>query len=605
MAKARKKQLTVYHCMNQRIPTTIIPFYLHFIRQWKWPFVVFFCTPLFLIIESVLLPFVLKEIIDIFASGGPTSENAWLAARYIGLNLILLAFMYSVFRFNEFHYCRAMPWLTATIRTTLFDHVKSHSQRFYNDHFAGSISNKVNDVSNSAQQVFLDFNWMVMGPLYVLTASLVVMAQVNATLALVFGVYAVIEISMSLYFALRVNRVSKDYAEEVSTLTGKMVDIFTNNNPMRLFASERKEYLRVYDQQEIARGLDRQKMLLSTYRNVVASFTDLALMAGLLYGCLHYWLRGELSPGEAVFIMTTASAIVMYLFHAGMQLPNLFANIGISQQGLTIVTTPHEMQDAPDAKPLAVTNGAIAFDQVRFHYHKDKPPLFDDLSLRIPAGQKVGLVGFSGSGKTTFVNLILRLYDLQSGKVSIDDQNIANVTQQSLREQIAFIPQDTTLFHRSLMDNIRYGNPNASDEEVMNAAKLAACDTFIDELEDGYETLVGERGVKLSGGQRQRIAIARAILKDAPILILDEATSALDSITEKRVQAALNELMDGRTTIVVAHRLSTLSHMDSILVFKEGAIIEDGNHAELLDAGGHYAKLWHMQLDGFLPEKES
>ncbi len=590
--------------MTHSLPTRIIPFYWHFVRQWKWPFVVFFAAPMFLIIESALLPLVLKEIIDVFASGNATQANAWYVGRLILLKLILLSFMYAIFRYNEFLYCRAMPWLIAKTRTTLFDYVKQHSQRFYNDHFAGSISNKVNDVANSTQQIFLDFNWMVMGPLYVLTASVAIMATINPTLALIFATYAVVEISMSLYFALRVNRASITYAEEVSTLTGKLVDIFTNNNPMRLFASERREYRRVYNQQEIARGLDRRKMLLSTYRNVVASFTDLALFAALLFGCLYYWQRGELSPGEAVFILANTSHIVMYLFHAGMQLPNLFANLGICQQGLSIVTTPHDMLDAPDAAPLTVTKGAIAFDQVRFHYHADKPPLFDALSLDIHAGQKVGLVGFSGSGKTTFVNLILRLYDIQGGTIAIDGQDIARVTQQSVREQVAFIPQDTTLFHRSLMDNIRYGNPSATDAQVHEAARLAACDSFIDELEEGYDTLVGERGVKLSGGQRQRIAIARAILKDAPILILDEATSALDSVTEKRVQSTLNELMQGRTTIVVAHRLSTLSHMDRIIVFDRGRIIEEGSHSELMEAKGHYAKLWSMQLDGFLPEKE-
>ncbi|MGD8956838.1 MAG: ATP-binding cassette domain-containing protein, partial [Chromatiaceae bacterium] len=280
-----------------------------------------------------------------------------------------------------------------------------------------------------------------------------------------------------------------------------------------------------------------------------------------------------------------------------------FEYIGNISDGVSIFIQPHEIVDRPGATDLNVTRGEIAFRDVSFTYQEGLQ-VFDHLTVTIEPGQQVGLVGFSGSGKSTFVNLILRLFEPQSGVIAIDDQDILAVTQDSLREHVSMIPQDPMLFHRSLMENIRYGRLDASDDDVIDAAKKAHAHEFILQTEKGYASLVGERGVKLSGGQRQRIAIARAILKDAPILILDEATSALDSVTEKKIQQGLDYLTQGKTVVVVAHRLSTISHLDRILVFDEGKIIEDGSHHDLLQRNGHYAHLWNMQAGGFLPETE-
>jgi ATP-binding cassette subfamily B protein len=291
----------------------------------------------------------------------------------------------------------------------------------------------------------------------------------------------------------------------------------------------------------------------------------------------------------------------MMAWIAALELPSLYKEIGVCKQALTIIQDPIEITDSPNAKPLKVSRGEITFDNVTFHY-LPKANIFEDKSITIHAGEKVGLVGFSGSGKTTFVNLILRYYDVENGRILIDGQDIAEVSQDSLREQIALIPQDASLFHRSLIENIHYGRLNATEEEIYQAAKKAHAQEFIEKMSEGYHTLVGERGIKLSGGQRQRIAITRAILKDAKILILDEATSALDSVTERLIQDSLQDLMQGRTCIVIAHRLSTLSGMDRILVFKEGQIIEEGSPDELLALGGHYATMWEMQAGGFLPD---
>lgn len=313
--------------------------------------------------------------------------------------------------------------------------------------------------------------------------------------------------------------------------------------------------------------------------------------------------NNQVSVGDFSFIISLSISIFYNLWYLASQFVTFAEEAGKCKQALSIMEMPHEIVDKKEAKPLVVKEGQIEFHDVTFHYHEGAR-LFKNKNIVIPARQKVGLVGFSGSVKSTFVNLILRLFDVESGEIRIDGQDIAEVTQNSLREQITMIPQDTTLFHRSLLENIRYGCVTASDEDVITASKMAHCHEFLSQLQEGYGALVGERGIKLSGGQHQRIAVARAMLKNAPILILDEATSALDSVTEKYIQDGLHTLMQNKTTIVIAHRLSTLSQMDRILVFNAGCIIEEGTHEELIQANGHYVHMWQMQAGGFLPEQE-
>jgi ATP-binding cassette subfamily B protein len=303
----------------------------------------------------------------------------------------------------------------------------------------------------------------------------------------------------------------------------------------------------------------------------------------------------------------TASLVLLVINDAlglSRRFVEFFEYVGNVNDGVGAIIRDQEVLDVDGAKDLKITRGDVRFDNVSFSYTQENP-VFENLNVHIKAGERVGLVGFSGSGKTTFTNLILRLYDLKSGTISIDEQDVAKVTQDSLRAQISMIPQDPVLFHRSLLENIRYGRIDATDEEVFAAAQAAHAHQFITQRKEGYEALVGERGIKLSGGQRQRIAIARAILKNAPILILDEATSSLDSITEKSIQASLETLMKDRTVIVIAHRLSTIAHLNRILVFDKGRVVESGPHAELLSKNGHYARLWNMQVGGFLPAGET
>jgi ATP-binding cassette subfamily B protein len=329
----------------------------------------------------------------------------------------------------------------------------------------------------------------------------------------------------------------------------------------------------------------------------------IATMLGfMMYFLVHLYGSRLISVGDFVLILGLGMEVAHITWYTMSQVDEFNQAVGKCKQSLGSLIVPHDIKDKKDASNILITKGQITFSDVKFHY-KGTEPLFQNKSITIEPGQKVGLVGYSGGGKSTFVNLILRLFDVTDGHIFIDDQDLREVTQDSLRQHIGMIPQDPSLFHRTLMENIRYGRIEATDEEVIEAAKKAHAHEFISKLPQGYESPVGERGIKLSGGQRQRIAIARAILKNAPILILDEATSALDSVTEKYIQEALHTLMIGRTTIVIAHRLSTLAEMDRILVFDNGQIIEDGNHQDLMNLKGHYALMWQMQAGGFLPSE--
>lgn len=402
-------------------------------------------------------------------------------------------------------------------------------------------------------------------------------------------------------FLKPIQQLSSDFAASRATVVGKMVDSISNIVNVRLFARHFDENQYIHRSVKDAVQKDRVMQSKIIKMRLFWDLSAIALLSLNLFMLVYMYSKNQVTVGDFAFVISLSISVLWNLWFLASQFVSFSEQVGQCQQSLSIISLPHEIVDAPHAKPLTVTQGEIKFKDVTFHYGEGAH-LFKNKNIVIEAGQKVGLVGFSGSGKSTFVNLILRLFEVESGEISIDDQNINQVTQTSLREKIALIPQDITLFHRSLMENIHFGDPNASENEVIEASKKAHCHEFITQLTEGYQSMVGERGIKLSGGQRQRIAIARAMLKNAPILILDEATSSLDSVTEKYIQEALATLMEGKTTIVIAHRLSTLSKMDRILVFDNGRIIEDGTHESLLAKEGHYARMWKMQAGGFLPE---
>ncbi|MEK6734474.1 MAG: ABC transporter ATP-binding protein, partial [Pseudomonadota bacterium] len=415
-------------------------------------------------------------------------------------------------------------------------------------------------------------------------------------------IWIIFFVTISFAMSKKLSMLSDIQASSESRVVGELVDSLSNHNNMRIFAQN------AYEKSRMIPHFEKQR---EAYRNnYFYAFIMHSVQGGLiaiLMGFSAYWLvslysKGLVTIGDFVLILGLSMETAHIMWWTMSIVDEFNRAVGKCKQSLTSLIDPLEIQDKEDATSLNCSKGEIVFDKVKFHY-KGTNPLFQDKSITIKAGQKVGLVGYSGSGKSTFVNLILRLYEINEGGILIDNQDIKSVTQESLRKNIAMIPQDPTLFHRSIIENIAYGKIDATKQEIIKAAKKAHADEFIIKLPDGYNSLVGERGVKLSGGQRQRISISRAILKNAPILILDEATSQLDSITESYIQESLFELMENKTTLIIAHRLSTLLHMDRILVFDQGKIVQDGSHKELLSKQDLYKTMWNAQVGGFLPER--
>ena len=588
------------------LPKALLPFFLHFLKkEWKW-----FAAAQFLslawALDHTLWPYVFKMFIDTLVNYTSDKADAWsIVSKPLSLACVLWIYIEYSFRGSGIIMARTFPRYEASIRLAMFDYVSQHSHAYFANHFAGAIANKISDMPQSATRIAQLCMTLFFPALAALLIATAIFITIQPIFAIILVGWVAVHMAICLGSARKCDRLSDIHSEARSDLSGKIVDSLTNIINVKLFARRayEKSYLAHYQEDEREKHwqalwyIEKTRLLLG-----ICCFLGVGVA---MFGALVYqWQHNHITIAEVVYIFNTTWNITLIAWISGIELPNLYKEIGVCRQALSVIEPPHEVMDKPEAKALNVTKGEIVFDNVTFRYAKNNN-IFSDKSLTIHAGQKVGLVGFSGSGKTTFVNLILRYFDIESGQILIDGQNISNVTQDSLRQHIAMIPQDTTLFHRSLMDNIRYGREDASDEEVLAASRQAHCEEFISKLPEGYNTLVGERGIKLSGGQRQRIAIARAMLKNAPILILDEATSALDSLTERKIQESLHSLMQGRTTIVIAHRLSTLADMDRIVVFKDGEVIEDGNHAELIEEDGHYAMLWEMQAGGFLPEKET
>lgn len=553
---------------------------------------------------TIMLPYAIKEIIDAVNLAKQTSADVFEASGsaitlFALLNLGVLLFS----RASGTLLVMTGPRMRATIRKSLFSYLQHHSHRYFISQFAGSLANRIAEVSASCMHTL----WTIMFDFYPLiiksTVALIILFDANGQLAIVLTLWLAIYVVVSYVLAKRCRVYAQEFSAARSLVTGKVVDSVTNVMNAKMFARRKyeEEYLTGFLEHEVQHALKTYWYMekLRWFQFTAA----MVLMIAMVSYALEIWSQGHLTIGE--FSMVAGLAIMLIEAARGLSRSFLefFEYIGNISDGVAVFVQPHEITDKPDAKELQISDGAIDFHNVNFTYQEGLN-VFHKLNVRIDARTHIGLVGFSGSGKSTFVNVLLRLFETQSGKITIDGQDIADVQQDSLRESISMIPQEPQLFHRSLMENIRYGRLEATDSDVIEAAKKAHAHDFILQTEDGYDSMVGERGIKLSGGQRQRISIARAILKDSPILILDEATSALDSVTEKKIQQGLDYLMKDKTVLVIAHRLSTISHMDRILVFNEGKIIEDGNHAELLRDGHHYSRLWNMQAGGFMPEKD-
>lgn len=554
-------------------------------------------------LDQTLFPVFFGKIIDGFTNFLGERSDAWTVLRTPILALIALWIGVEVaFRVGGILIAYTFPRMDQHIRMYLFSHIHDQSHAYFSSHFAGNIATKISDMVDSVNHL-LNLCLTLFIPVFLaVIIATIIFYELNPLFAILLLGWAFIHAGVALATASRCSYYSHIHAETRSELNGRIVDSLANYFVVKCFANKKYELNFIANLQKQEQSQNKYLLVyIEKVRTVLGILSFLGpgiLINGYAYWC---WMNHLITVGDIVIIFNTTWNIIMMLWWATLELPNAFKEIGICQQALSLMQEPISLLDAPNAHELHVTKGEIQFKKVNFQY-EDTSLVFSNKSVKILPGQNLGLVGYSGSGKTTFINLILRFFELQSGHILIDGQDIANVTQDSLRRSIALISQDPTLFHRTLMENIRYGKPGASDKEVIKAAREARVHHFIMSLPKGYDTLVGERGVKLSGGQRQRVAIARAILKDAPILILDEATSALDSVTESEIQECLSNLMKGRTTIVIAHRLSTLLHMDRILVFERGKIVEDGTHKSLLAKKGIYQVLWKSQVGGFLPD---
>jgi ATP-binding cassette subfamily B protein len=551
-------------------------------------------------VDSTVWPYLLRLIIDTLTQFDMDRAGAWMALKWLMVAAICLWFFVEFcFRFRDFLRAHTFPKLEANIRMAMFDHIQHHSPKYFNEHFAGSLSNKIGDMTTHVTSILQSLIIFVSA----IASSILILfffSQVNPLFAIILAIWIAIHFSICFFFTAKCVKYSNAHGEARSTLAGKIVDSFTNNFAVNLFSRFQFEKQRIAGYQKIEQETNYKAQY---YVALMLASLSLLFLVGIisLNGFLIlYWTQNKITTGEVIQVFNTTFNVVMILWIAGDLMPQFFQSVGIASQALSVMHDPQDVIDPPQTPQLNITKGDIIFENVSFHYGEKK--LFDNKDVHIRGGEKVGLVGYSGAGKSTFVNLILRFYPIEKGRILIDGQDIACVTLDSLRKQIALIPQDPLLFHRTLEENIQYGNIEASKEDIIQAAKLAHCDEFIKKCPNGYDTLVGERGTKLSGGERQRIAIARAILAASPILILDEATSSLDSVTEKFIQESLENLMQNRTTIVIAHRLSTLAKMDRILVFNQGKVVEQGSHNALIAKGGFYAHMWQMQVGGFLPE---
>jgi ATP-binding cassette, subfamily B, bacterial len=592
---------------DPRVVATPLRFILHVVGgRFRWWIRALFVGEAVNAACGITLPYALGRIITKVTSShdAPTAVVGTLW-RPVLLFAVLCVGELLFGRVNSALQLRVAPRQRQYVARALFQYLHRHSHRFLTENFAGALAHRINETSHGVNQVLfavIQEFWPI--AIVIAVANVLLATGASPWLALFTGAWSAAFVGMSLVLARRTQPLAYAASGARSHTVGMVVDSVSNHATVRLFAAyehERTRLDRAYSAE--LKTVLRANGAMERVR-VFQFAASAVLKGGVVAMAVALWSRGAIGVGQFVMAVSLSLLIIAEVRNLSRRFLDLFESLGNVGSGLRDILAPHGLPDGADATERPIDRGAIEFDGVHFHY-ADGAQVFRGLSVRIPAGQRVGLVGLSGSGKSTFVNLLLRLYDPQRGAIRIDGHELQGLLQDSLHRQVGLIPQDPTLFHRSLRENIRYGRPDASDAEVEEAARRAHADEFIRGTPGGYDAQVGERGVKLSGGQRQRIAIARVILKNAPVLILDEATSSLDSITESAIQDALNEVMAGKTVIVIAHRLSTVVHLDRILVFSQGAIVEDGSHAELLARRGAYRELWSRQSGGILPENEA
>ncbi len=572
----------------------------HGMAPQKWKLFVMFFSIIVTNLLYIITPLFYKHFFDIIMVGGNTPSVAQTLLRIVIYVALLHSLAWLFTRTAEFANNVFQPMTMANLKQQAYDHLIEHSYSFFTNNFVGSLVQRVNRFGRAFERLSDNVIWNLL-PLFVKVCGiLVVLFFINKWIDLIVLIWIVVFLSFNIIFSRWKLKYDIKAAEIDSKATGYLADTITNQNTVVLFngtQSEKGGYKNVTGEQA---ALTRFTWNLDTIINAVQSALSFGIEFALFYFAIKYWSVGLITVGVFVLLQSYAGTLIDQLWGFTRIVRDVYQAYADAKEMVEIMKLPHEIVDIPDAKELLIKAGEIEFKNLSFNFNETRK-ILEGINLTIKPGEKVALIGPSGAGKTTFVKLLLRLYVPTSGQILIDGQDIQRITQESLRQNISMVPQDTILFHRTLADNIAYGKRNSSKKDIENAAKLAHCDEFIKNLPYGMGTFVGERGIKLSGGERQRVAIARAILKNAPILVLDEATSSLDSHSEMLIQDALSTLMAGKTTIVIAHRLSTIQKMDRIVVIDGGKIIEQGSHNELLaKEDSLYKKLWSLQAGGFL-----
>ncbi len=547
---------------------------------------------------QLVTPWYYKALLDTIASNMQDPSKVDLL--WILLGILFWNFGgWISFRVGGFVASYVQPYILAAMDRKNLDDLLGHSYQFFTNNFAGSLLRKIQRFSRAFERIMDETEWNLFPLLITIVATVGVLFMRDAMLAWTTLAFILVVVLFNFFFYRWKLKYDLQRAEKDTEVSGALADVISNSVNVKLFSGygfEKKKFFNVTDQ---LRRLQKLTWYLGETNNAFQAFMGVFLEFGVMYLAVSFWQKGMISIGDLILVQGYLIAVIGRIWNVGRIMKNLYEAFSDAQEMVDILEKPYDVLDVKGAKPLKIKKGQIAFEDVTFNYNQTRE-ILTNFDLTVAPGERVALVGPSGAGKSTIIKLLLRFYDLDGGKIQIDGQDIKKVTQMSLRDQIALVPQDPFLFHRTVRDNIRYGYRDATDEEVKKAAKLAHCDEFIVNLPDGYETYVGERGIKLSGGERQRVAIARAILANAPILVLDEATSSLDSESEAFIQDALRNLMKGKTVLVIAHRLSTIMQMDRIVVVEDGKVVDQGSHQELLSREGLYQKLWNIQAGGFI-----
>ena len=574
--------------------------YWQHIKRYKWLFSIIVFTAVVAVCFSLTVPYFLKLFVDILSTRHLSDSVNEALFKLVWFIFLVEIGQWIFWRVNNLVADYVQPRVAANIVNDSFGYLHQHSYDFFNNEFAGSLVKKVNRLAYSFLGLSSKLYWQVIPLVVRMVVIFMVLMWIQPTIGFAMLIWSALYIILSYFFSLYKLKFDLARAAQDSKVSGVLADTITNNINIKLFSTlpfEIKSLKTVTDEW-------RRRMQVSWSLGTVIEGIQGLLMIGfevvVLYFSIQFWKKGILTVGDIVWIQAYLLDLFRKLWDFGKMIREAYEELANAEEMTIILHQKHEVKDKAHAKTMRVTEGGIVFKGVQFSYTPNNP-VIEGLNLKIEPSEKVALIGPSGGGKSTITKLLMRFYNLESGEILLDGQSIAQVTQDSLRSSISFVPQNPILFHRSLMENIRYGQLNANDEAVFTAAKLAHAHEFIQKFPQKYNTFVGERGVKLSGGERQRIAIARAILSDATILVLDEATSALDSESELLIQEALKNLMKNKTTIVIAHRLSTIMKMDRILVVQEGKIAEEGSHADLIQKNtGLYKKLWDLQVGGYV-----